>query len=248
MDSRIFQNFGKAGEFSVLVMIQKGRNDVVRRTRGLTKFQGSPSCQGREGDAPGSMPWQTLVCHPAFPAPGGWRLRVRLAWAGDGALKLDYRLRAPRRALSMPTRTNPGRQDGLWRHSCCEAFIGLPGKTSYREFNFSPSGAWALYDFADERVPLPLPPLEGRGDAPGVQCDHRRHTWRLRARIPPDLLPQRQPGGALLLGLAAVVEAQQGGLTYWALVHPRPQPDFHHPGGRVLTWSSGPVRQPPAGR
>ena len=214
---------------------------AARRTRGLAKFRRQGACQGRDGDAPGAMLWQTLVCHPAAPGPGSWGLRVRLAWAGDGALKLDYRLRAPRRALAMPPQTNPGRQDGLWRHSCCEAFIALPGETAYREFNFSPSGAWALYDFTDERVPLPLPEVEGQGGAPGVQCERRRHAWRLGARIPADLLPKRSSGAALLLGLAVVVEDRWGDLTYWALAHPCPKPDFHHPGGRVLTWS-GPGR------
>ncbi|MCC7277899.1 MAG: DOMON-like domain-containing protein [Chromatiaceae bacterium] len=188
----------------------------------------------------GAIPWQILSRHPAALGPGSWGLRVGLAWAGDGALKLDYRLRAPRRALAMPPRTNPAPQDGLWRHSCCEAFIGLPGATAYREFNFSPSGAWAVYEFADERVPLPLPEVAGRGEAPSVQCERRRHAWRLRARIPADLLPKRSSGAGLLLGLAAVVEDRRGDLTYWALAHPCPQPDFHHPGGRVLTWSGPP--------
>ncbi len=220
---------------------------AVRPTRGLAKFWGRPSCQGEDDGVPGTVPWQTLVCHPAFPGPGNWRLQVRLAWVGDGALQLDYHLRAPRRALVMPPQTNPGRQDGLWQHSCCEAFIGLPGEKGYHEFNFSPSGAWALYVFADERVPLSLPILERQGATPGVQCERRRHAWRLRARIPADLLPNRQHGQVLLLGLAAVVEDPQGGLSYWALVHPRPQPDFHHPGGRVLTWSGTP-HKPPARR
>lgn len=213
---------------------------AARGTRGLAKRPGRLARQGRDGAVRGTSSWQTLVPHPAAPGPESWRLRVKLAWAGDGALKLDFRLRAPRRALAMPPRTNPGRQDGLWRHSCCEAFIGLPGETAYREFNFSPSGSWALYDFADERVLLPLPEVKGHGDAPGVQCERRRHAWRLRARIPAELLPKRPPGAPLLLGLAAVVEERRGGLTYWALAHPCPRPDFHHPGGRVLIWSGPP--------
>jgi hypothetical protein len=220
---------------------------AIRGTRVLPKLPGRAGCLGRDRGERGALPWQRLVSHPASPGPKTWRLRARLAWARDGALRLDYQIRAPRGALSLPPRTNPGRQDGLWRHSCCEAFIGLPGETAYREFNFSPSGAWALYDFADERVPLPQPQVEGEGDAPGVRCERRLHAWRLRARIPPDLLPKRQPGAALLLGLAAVVEDRQGGLTYWALGHPRPQPDFHHPGGRLLTLS-GPGRDIPIRR
>ena len=212
-------------------------NMAIRPKRGLAKFTGRRVRQGGKGGLMGDMLWQILSCHPAAPRPGSWGLRVRLAWAGDGALTLDYRLRAPRRALAMPPRIDPGRQDELWRHSCCEAFIGLPGETAYREFNFSPSGAWALYEFANERVPLPLPEVAGRGEAPSVQCERRRHAWRLRARIPRDLLPKQPPGAPLLLGLAAVVEDRRGALTYWALAHPCPQPDFHHPGGRVLTWS-----------
>jgi hypothetical protein len=208
---------------------------AIRRTRGLAKFRGRAGCPRRDRGVPGAVPWRTLVCHSASPAPGTWRMRVKLAWAGDGALRLDYQLRAPRGALAMPPRTNPSRQDGLWRHSCCEAFIGLPGETAYREFNFSPSGAWALYDFADERVPVAQPQFEGEGGAPGVRCERRRHAWRLRARIPVELLPKRPPGAALLLGLATVVEDRWGGLTYWALAHPCPQPEFHHPGGRLLT-------------
>ena len=34
-----------------------------------------------------------------------------------------------------------------------------------------------------------------------------------------------------LIGLSAVVETTDGTLSYWALAHPRAQPDFHHPVG-----------------
>jgi hypothetical protein len=37
------------------------------------------------------------------------------------------------------------------------------------------------------------------------------------------------------VSLTAVIEAADGTLSYWALRHPAPQPDFHHPGGFVLT-------------
>jgi len=214
----------------------------VSRTRGPANFRGRPSGQGHDEGVPGVLPWKTLVCHPSCQGSGNWRLQVKPSWCGDGALQLDYHLRVPRRALAMPPQTNPGRQDDLWRHSCCEAFIGLPGEAAYLEFNFSPSGAWALYGFANERVPLPLPRLTGLTKPPEVHCDRRRHAWRLRARIPPDLLPSRKRDQILLLGLAVVAEDRQGGLSYWALHHPRPQPNFHHPGGRILTWS-GPLHQ-----
>jgi hypothetical protein len=44
------------------------------------------------------------------------------------------------------------------------------------------------------------------------------------------------PGAATLrLGLAAVIERADDGLSYWALAHPSERPDFHDPAGFVLT-------------
>ena len=47
----------------------------------------------------------------------------------------------------------------------------------------------------------------------------------LEAEISRDFLP---PGNSLRLGLSAVVEDADGGLSYWALRHPPGKPDFHH--------------------
>lgn len=182
--------------------------------------------------------WLALVCHPTSPAPPSCQVRVRWAWTQTGDLALDYRLAAPRRALVIPPRQTPSRQDGLWRHSCCEAFIGVRGESGYREFNFSPSGEWACYAFADYRVPLAPPEVTRPDNAPHGRCQRHRHLWRLRARVPARLLPQEEGGHTLVLGLTAVVEALGGGLSYWALAHPAPVPDFHHPEGRLLVLAS----------
>ena len=40
--------------------------------------------------------------------------------------------------------------------------------------------------------------------------------------------------GKLKLGLSAVIEGADGGLSYWALRHPPGKPDFHHPEAFVL--------------
>ena len=178
--------------------------------------------------------WLPLVCHPASPVPPACRLRVRWAWTLEGDLALDYLLAAPRRVLVIPPRRTSSRQDGLWHRSCCEAFIGVRGEGGYREFNFSPSGAWACYAFADYRVPLPPPEVTGAKAAPQGRCQRHRHHWHLRARVPAALLPGVEPGQDLVLGLTAVVEALGGELSYWALTHPAPVPDFHHPDGRLL--------------
>ena len=172
----------------------------------------------------------TLQCHPAAAcaavravtasveagAAGGWRLRF--AVAGDMA-----RLRLP-----APARP-PAAADGLWRHTCLEAFVGDPQGARYHEFNFSPSGQWAAYAFAAERLPAsaaaPLPP-------PRIACRRDAGWLRLDADLPAAALP---PGvnaaGGWLLGLAAVIEQDDGRLSYWALAHPAAQPDFHRRAG-----------------
>jgi hypothetical protein len=41
------------------------------------------------------------------------------------------------------------------------------------------------------------------------------------------------------VGLTAVVESTDGRLTYWALAHPSPAPDFHHADGFVARVGEG---------
>ena len=48
----------------------------------------------------------------------------------------------------------------------------------------------------------------------------------------PDPPDDDHPGWRI--GLTAVVETAGGPLCWWALHHPAPRPDFHHPGGHVL--------------
>ena len=66
----------------------------------------------------------------------------------------------------------------------------------------------------------------------------RATTWK-GARTPALTLTAVTPLAATpwdesadtLLGLSAVIETDDGRLSYWALAHPRAQPDFHHPVG-----------------
>ena len=46
----------------------------------------------------------------------------------------------------------------------------------------------------------------------------------------------------LELGLSAVIEDGEGGLSYWALAHTGSKPDFHHRGSFALT-----LREPARG-
>ncbi len=172
-----------------------------------------------------------LQPHPATPCtavdslwvtvagtPG--RLTLRCELAGDLA-----RLRIP------PPAASPQATDGLWRHTCFEAFVGVPQTTAYREFNFAPSGHWAIYDFEAERVRAADAPLSA---APQIAFDREANTLTLTATLDPALVPDSSSPQAALLGLSAVIETADGQLSYWALAHPKPAPDFHARAG----WSA----------
>ena len=162
--------------------------------------------------------------HPATPCAAVQRLEVSLVREPDG-WRLSYALAGALPALRLPHPSeHPSPADGLWRHTCFEAFVGTVGSARYREFNFSPSGDWAAYAFAAERQRDPAAPT---GPAPRIACTHDARTLRLTAWLPADALPAM--GG--VLGLSAVVETTDGALSYWALVHPRAQTDFHHAAG-----------------
>jgi hypothetical protein len=86
------------------------------------------------------------------PSPGRVReLAVTVTRTSRDRLALNYRLTGDLGALRLPEPAPPLRADGLWKHSCFEAFIGHGGSGEYCEFNFSPSGAWAAYQFSGYR-------------------------------------------------------------------------------------------------
>lgn len=159
--------------------------------------------------------------HPDTAGPAGVRLTVAVAREADGALVLSYRLAGDLAALAIPAPAAPERRDGLWRHTCCEAFVMAGDGPAYREFNFAPSGNWASYAFTAYRAggrDLAMP-------APDIACRTHADGFELSAHLPGIALP----GGRLRLGLSTVVEDAAGALSYWALGHGPGRPDFHHP-------------------
>ena len=143
----------------------------------------------------------------------------------------QYVLLADMPAIRVPSPQSPGRADGLWKHTCFEAFVSIPGMPGYYELNFSPSQQWAIYRFSGYRermspTDVTVPP----------ELNVRRFDDRLEldavVRLPELTAPQA--GRTLKLALTAVVEDNSGTLSYWALKHAPGKPDFHHPDGFVL--------------
>lgn len=164
-----------------------------------------------------------LHCHPATPCDVVTALGASATPAPDGGLHLRFVLTGDLARLRIPTpAAQPGATDGLWRHTCCEAFVATPHDAAYREFNLSPSGDWAAYRFSAERQrDTAAPPLP----APRIVCTHDAQALHLQAWLPPEALPP--PTEGRLLGLTAVIEQTDGRLSYWALAHAAARPDFH---------------------
>lgn len=154
-----------------------------------------------------------LLCHPDTPAGiGGVSVEIipstenlRLTWHVDGAER-----------LRLPPGASAERRDGLWQTTCFELFV--TDAEGYREFNFSPSGAWAAYRFTGYREGMsPLDML-----APAIAMEQGKERLALTVTLHPAALPPMP----WKIGLSAVIEDQDGTRSYWALAHPPGKPDF----------------------
>lgn len=172
----------------------------------------------------------TLTCHPATPAEGTRRIDTRVRLAQDGTLTFTYSVTCDGARVRLPAPVEPRRTDGLWEHTCFEAFIRARDR-GYFEVNWSPSGEWAVHRFDDYR--------EGRAPVeierpPNVELSPRAFGFELSATLSLSELPELIGNSILAMALAAVIEDADGRRSYWALAHPAQRPDFHHPEGFVL--------------
>ena len=122
----------------------------------------------------------------------------------------------------MPPPVTSERAEDLWRTTCFELFVAGQGE-SYREFNLSPSGAWAAYEFDGHR--------RGRRDIDArveieTSCDSKR--IQVIAKIESEF-PDPAP-----VGLTAVIEETDGLIRYWATAFAPGEPDFHAAATRSL--------------
>ena len=167
-----------------------------------------------------------LVPHAATHSDAIRRIAVTLDRdGGSGALRIRYRIDGEIARLRLPEAAPPQRADGLWQHSCFEAFLRADDADSYYEFNFAPSGAWAAWRFTGRRVGRSSPVMT----APPIQAERAAASFWLSATLLLTELPDLARARLIHAGLAAVIEDQRGMLSYWALKHASPQPDFHDP-------------------
>ncbi|MBU0655840.1 MAG: DOMON-like domain-containing protein [Gammaproteobacteria bacterium] len=201
----------------------------------------------------------TLHCHPATPCAVVHSLQVSVEYTADGSLHLQYTLQGELAKIRIPEPQAPLATDGLWEHTCFEAFIAVQGESGYHEFNFSPSRQWAAYAFSGyrERVEWrvgcalvvrrksPSIPLLQRGrldgasqqlteslsGSPPLQKEGLGEDFLLEVSLTATNLPPNPERKPLQLGLTAVIETITGEKSYWALKHSAEHPDFHHRNG-----------------
>jgi hypothetical protein len=147
------------------------------------------------------------------------------------ALRLRFRIDGEIVRIRLPARGFARRSDGLWQHTCFEAFLRPDASESYHEFNFAPSGDWALYRFGSRRSDCSLPDLPA---PPAIEFVAARNRADLSAEISLAALPELAGASRLCVGMAVVIEADDGNLAYWALAHGSEQPDFHDPSSFAL--------------
>jgi len=174
-----------------------------------------------------------LIRHPGSASAGVIRrIDVEISSTVEGALRLRYFVDGDVSSIAMPPPTASRPAEGLWRHTCFEAFIAGQASTAYFEFNFSPSSQWAAYGFTSYREGMA--PLE-HVRPPQLATSITDDRIALEAVVHRETLLGLPGAATLRLGLAAVIERADGGVSHWALAHPAERPDFHDPAGFVLT-------------
>ncbi len=122
------------------------------------------------------------------------------------------------------------RKDKLWEHTCFEIFLAQKNEPNYWEFNLSPSGNWNVYSFTDYR----------KGMKPEILFDALPFDVKILSDRKLKLetaidLRFIQEYSYLNVGLSAVIEPNDGVISYWSVDHPKDIPDFHARKGWLLS-------------
>jgi hypothetical protein len=172
-----------------------------------------------------------LAAHPSTPNSAVRRLGVQLRAEEPDILVFRYSLDADMSRVRVPPSGAGGRADALWKHTCFEAFVAPADAPGYHEFNFSPSLDWAIYRFSAYREGM-APAEVGR--VPEVSVRRGDNGLELRSTVHLGQLADLRDARHLRIALAAVIEDENGRLSYWGLRHPPGKADFHHPDGFAL--------------
>jgi hypothetical protein len=165
----------------------------------------------------------SLVRHPNSPSDAVQSIEAELERLPGGAIA-TFKVRGDLTKLVIPPATSPQRSDELWRTTCFELFVAGEG-SGYREYNFSPSGAWAAYEFADYRAGM-----RNVQAAIEMEISQTNNILELSAKINTEF------PNPVLVGLTTVIEESEGRLSYWSTSFAPGKPDFHAAAVRSLLF------------
>src|SRR5258708_15471695 len=151
--------------------------------------------------------WIALECHPVKRCEAVRAIEVLMRRSTDVEVKMTFRLDGDLSRLRIPRPGTPRIATDLWRHTCFEAFIAIKGQTAYFEFNFAPSGEWAVYAFAAYRDGGPI---ANENLQPLIAARSTENRLELKSIVRLDSLSSIHPEATLRVGLCAVVEASDG--------------------------------------
>jgi hypothetical protein len=171
---------------------------------------------------------QRLTLHPTSTCPAVSSITVDATRPKPDLLTLSYVLVGAISDLHVPAKTDPVRTDELWKRTCFEAFVLPQSGEAYAEFNIAPSTQWAAYRFDRYREGM-----RDAGEIAPLSVDVAATDERLTLDVAFDLgaLPGFDCEAPWRLGLTAVIEEAIGRISYWALTHPLPKPEFHNADG-----------------
>jgi hypothetical protein len=172
-----------------------------------------------------------LTAHPSTPNDAVRSLGVQLRAEEPGILVFQFSLDADMSRIRVPLSGAGGRADALWKHTCFEVFVAPADAPGYHEFNFSPSLDWAIYRFSAYREGMSPAEI---GRAPKISVRRGDDGLELQSAVRLGHLADLRDARHLRIALAAVIEDENGRLSYWGLRHPPGKPDFHHPNGFAL--------------
>ena len=167
---------------------------------------------------------------PVGPRPGV-EITGHLGRHAD-ALTISYRLQGRLADVLIPAPlAAPARRHRLWEETCCEFFLALKDSPQYWEFNLSPAGSWNVYRFSNYRQGM-----AAEQAVTSLPFIVRRSPEALRLTLEVDLAGIIPADRGLEVAIAAVIQAPDGRVTYWALTHPGPQADFHRRDGFLISF------------
>jgi hypothetical protein len=162
-----------------------------------------------------------------IPYPAGDLPQISICGAVERTvdqLSIRYSLTGDIASILLPAQTDiPTRKQDLWKATCFEFFLALPSQPQYWEFNLSPSGDWNVYRMDAYRQVN----MREENSIAQLPFEFRQTEEELSLAVSISLSPIISSQEPVLLGLSAIIQAADGRESYWALVHPGSQPDFH---------------------